>query len=127
MISQIGIGTKMHVASGYFLGQFSQTCMNMKRNWDSGVSGGSGRPIHLPVQVPVADPGFHRRGEPTPKGPLTYYLSNISRKLNENEEIERGGGGVPRAHLGSANDSCAICSSGNRLKAETSPLHDFYF
>ena len=111
MISQIWIGAKMHGASGYFLDQFSQTCMNMKRNWDTGVSGGSEFPIHLPVQAPVADPGFHRRGKPTPTGPLTYYLSKISRKLHENEELGLGGGsgGVPGVHLGSANGSCAIC------------------
>ena len=42
----------------------------------------------------MADPGFPRGGGANPKGGApTYYLTNISQKLHENEEIlgQRGG------------------------------------
>ena len=47
--------------------------------------------------------GFPRGGAPTPQGAPTYYLTNFSRKLHENEEILR----VPRPlpSRRSANDS----------------------
>ena len=43
---------------------------------------------------PVADPGFPRRGGANPRGGApTYYLTNFSQKLHENEEnlTQRGG------------------------------------
>ena len=46
----------------------------------------------------VADPGFPRRGGANPRGGApTYYLTNFSQKLHENEEnlTQRGGARVP--------------------------------
>ena len=45
------------------------------------------------VHLPVVDPGFPRR-ELQPQGAPTYYLTNFSQKMHENEEILGGEGGA---------------------------------
>ena len=47
---------------------------------------------------PVAEPGFSRGGCANLGGAPTYYLTNFSQKLHENEEIlAQTGASVPRA------------------------------
>ena len=48
----------------------------------------------------MADPGFPRGGGTNPKaGAQTYYLTNFSQKLHENEEVWGRGGHASLAPL----------------------------
>ena len=112
---------------------FQVRAHRLRGNTESIVGTFSGDPTHgqsihyypevrgtkVGIRGPSGGSGIPKTGESTPRGALTYYLANFSRKLHANERIwTEGTRDAPPLPFGSANGTRGYCFQFQRIFQE---------